>query len=387
MVPSGAGGGHDASANAQQQMAGSKAKPGTPLQMYSITLGQNVIAESPSMRGSRTGCWLAITQQPFTSDPSGFKEPVVLVLHRPPGLNPGVDIDPARFEYFVRVELFICGWKEAKRTRCGSSATSEFDVGLAPKEIRCPHLKGTLMQRVQIDGTVFFDDLRITLTTAKMRKHASVGTLRISSANYCLGFQLVSRGEVILREMVLTKPISVVHRTTIWRSTNSRAQLCGSLFSDKSESSSSRGPENFDAGTERRRLTDGSEKQPAQPSANAALDAPNPSHARNSAGSGGPAPQLQQPQPGPGPGMPQTQHHSQQVHSSPSPSSLHPTSLPRRGCTMLPDHAVVYVCMHRVYPHETLRAISAHRSASLSPPNSSRCFRCMPRCLCCRHRM
>ena len=312
MIPSGAGG-SGSEGLSQQQIAAGKQKPGPPLQMYSITLGQNVIAESPSMRGSRNGCWLAITQQPFTSDPSGFKEPVVLVLHRPPGLAPGTDIDPARFEYFVRVELFICGWKEAKRTRCGSSATSEFDVGLAPKEIRCPHLKGTLMQRVQIDGTVFFDDLRITLTTAKMRKHAAVGSLRISSANYCLGFQLVSRGEVVLREMVLTKPISVVHRTTIWRSTNSRAQLCGSLFSDKSESSSAAGGEKSDqSSTDRRRLTDGGEKQPAHQSSNAALDAPHGGHARNPMGSSGPAQHPQHSQPGAGPGMHMMQHQQQQ---------------------------------------------------------------------------
>ena len=173
---------------------------------------------------------LTITQQPLTSDPSGFKEPVVLLLKRPAptdGSQQHLEL-AIRNEYFVRVELLICGWKEAKRARCSSSATaSEFGIGLAPKEIRGTHLKGTLMQRVQADGTVTFDDLRITLTTAKMRKHAAVDNLRISSANYCLGFQLVACGEVVLREMVLTKPIAVVHRTTIWRNEKCKGRVGG----------------------------------------------------------------------------------------------------------------------------------------------------------------
>jgi hypothetical protein len=182
---------------------------------------------------------LTITQQPLTSDPSGFKEPVVLLLKRPGPTDAGQQhLELAiRNEYFVRVELLICGWKEAKRARCSSSTTaSEFGIGLAPKEIRGTHLKGTLMQRVQADGTVTFDDLRITLTTAKMRKHAAVDNLRISSANYCLGFQLVACGEVVLREMVLTKPISVVHRTTIWRNEKLKVRVPGSSGDKASKS-------------------------------------------------------------------------------------------------------------------------------------------------------
>ena len=121
-------------------------------------------------------------------------------------------------EFFVRVELFLCGWKESKRNRGSLVPTgTDFDVGLAPEELRRNCFKGTLVQRIQGDGTATFDDLRITLTTSKMRKLESVMSSRLTSANYCLGFQLLSRGEAILREMVLTKPISVVHRTTIWR--------------------------------------------------------------------------------------------------------------------------------------------------------------------------